>query len=405
MPNDEYDPTSLASMTDEGAVAQKAAAMSAALRQRQTLGEILKLTGHPAASAVGGDLSASAQHGIDQLTQILEKRPAMALQRANVARVNEENTPSATIGPMAKILAGLGGMKPEEFSGMTPYQMEKVSGPLAALAGKQAQIAASEPFKLLNSEMARQRLKESADTHLADKFSKFGKDIDPYAFRGGLRTLMDVSNRARRLQTSIEGPDGKPVDFNSLDSRQIEELAIQLNGVLSGSNQGAQAQVEKLVPHTIWGNVKSLAERIRNEPTGLDQGKFVQKLLNTVEREHKNAAESVVEALVARIPQYADLRKKDREKFDTMLEVRGIDPSWVDDRGRVKVPAGAELMHGKAVGGTMPLTGPASATTVAAPQQPTGAQPPTRTVVKTQKSKVSGKKRDVYEDGTYGPEY
>lgn len=83
------DPYELA-LADEGTVAQKAAAMAAALRRDQALGQVLQLTGHRAVAPLGASIAKGAQDQVEQMPGIIERRPGMALQRAQLAKMQAE---------------------------------------------------------------------------------------------------------------------------------------------------------------------------------------------------------------------------------------------------------------------------------------------------------------------------
>jgi hypothetical protein len=161
------------------------------------------------------------------------------------------------------------------------------------------------------------------ETQFHDKrFAEFSKAIDPSGqVRGPLGVSKQVFDRAERLESLASAlPDG------NLDSRQVEELAIGLNAMLSGSNTGAQRQVEALVPRSVWGNVKKLTEFLVNNPQGTQQQAFVKRMLGSIAREKQTAADQINRTQFARIAGYSDLEKADPVRFGEVLQSQGVDP-------------------------------------------------------------------------------
>lgn len=159
------------------------------------------------------------------------------------------------------------------------------------------------------------------DTQFKQKrITQFGDALDPEKKRSGSFGLASQKfNRAEGLESLASAfPDA------NLDSRQIEELAIGLNSMLSGSNTGAQQQVQSLVPKTIYGDANKLKEWLVNEPTGTNQQEFVKRLLGTIQREKSTASDQIKREQLSITPSFADLEKSNPQEFYDILEARGI---------------------------------------------------------------------------------
>lgn len=154
------------------------------------------------------------------------------------------------------------------------------------------------------------------------RLTKLSEALDPSKQRqGAFGVSKQVFDRAERLETLANAiPDG------NLDRRQIEELAIGLNAMLSGSNTGAQEQVKSLVPQSIWGNTAKLTEFLANNPTGTQQQEFVKRMLGSVAREKETARRQINRTQFGRVASYSDLEKTDPEGFADVLRSQGVDP-------------------------------------------------------------------------------
>lgn len=178
-----------------------------------------------------------------------------------------------------------------------------------------ANLADRKPFDIEHSEKANQ--------FNVKRFTQLGEALDPSKARSGaFGTSKQVYDRAERLQTLA----GAYKD-NNLDSRQVEELAIGLNSMLSGSNVGAASQVEKLVPKSIMGDTQKLKEWLTNDPKGTNQQEFVKRMLGSIDREKSTAADQIKRTQFERIARYSDLEKADKDEFYNVLQSAGVDPA------------------------------------------------------------------------------
>ena len=155
------------------------------------------------------------------------------------------------------------------------------------------------------------------------RVTAFQKALDPSAFRAGqFATSKLVFDRAERLESLASS-----VADGNLDRRQIEELAIGINSMLSGSNTGAQEQVRSLLPQSLAGNTMKLKEWLTGNPTGMEQQNFVHRLVDTIRREKATASEQMKRTMMTRIPAYRDVEQNDPELFKETLMAQGIDPA------------------------------------------------------------------------------
>lgn len=168
------------------------------------------------------------------------------------------------------------------------------------------------------------------DQFITGRLSKLSDALDPTSkTRNLLAIRQGIVDRAQRLETlenyvnSFQNGDA--------DSRQIEELAIGLNSLLSGANVGAQKQVEALVPKSAIGNARKLQEWLTNNPTGLKQQKFVERMVGTITNEKETANQQIKKTLFQRLAQFNDLREKDPQRWEDVVRSAGIDPAEYDE--------------------------------------------------------------------------
>jgi hypothetical protein len=160
---------------------------------------------------------------------------------------------------------------------------------------------------------------EAADTkrfsHVNDKLSSalassrspFGSAAKNWRFADNIQALAD----------QYKG------NLNDMDSRQVEEMARSLDGLLS-SGVSTVAGTANLVPHTLFGKVQSASEYVQNLPKGAQQGKFLQRMLDTVEREKQQASKQMQMYQGEILGDSTDLASKYPQKFEDMMTMKGL---------------------------------------------------------------------------------
>jgi flagellar biosynthesis/type III secretory pathway chaperone len=161
------------------------------------------------------------------------------------------------------------------------------------------------------------------------RFENFGKTLDPS--QASSRSPVGVAavkfNTAERLETL-----GKAfADGNQIRDAEMEELAMGVANLLSGTSASARSQVEALVPKTAMGNAMKLKQWLMNEPTGLNQKEFVNRIMGTISREKATAADQIKRAQYTRIAPFKNLQDADPERFNDVLLSSGVDPKEYSD--------------------------------------------------------------------------
>ncbi len=258
-------------------------------------------------------------------------------------RLMRERDPSSVESQAAQQAALKMGIKPEIANKMTAEQF-KAQGPIfekmfqveQARLGRQDMANARKDAQTASQQARNDKLND-------DLFMKMKDDLDPNKARGGNlaknQSQIDQADRLKGLYTEANG------DLRNLDSRQMEELAIGMNKMLSGSSAGSTTQVEALLPHTIRGDSQKLKEWLMNDPRGTNQQAFVARMAETVDREKSIAEGQVRNAQVQRLSAYSKLKDRDPQRYGQLLNAYGIDQNDIDEKGRYTRSKEKELVN------------------------------------------------------------
>jgi len=158
------------------------------------------------------------------------------------------------------------------------------------------------------------------DEKLNKRFSEANNKIasEISSSRSAFGKAANVHRSAEAIERMTDG-----IDPNNLDSRQITELARNLDAMLS-SGQATISGMKKLIPETFSGNTMKIAEYISGLPKGARQGEFVQRMLETVRREKELAGDQIKRTQRKILAGYEDLQKKDPERFRRLLEIHEL---------------------------------------------------------------------------------
>ncbi len=124
-------------------------------------------------------------------------------------------------------------------------------------------------------------------------------------------------------------------DQNSLDKRQIYELATSLDAMLKGGTSTISG-TEHLIPKTYQGDASKIEEYITGLPQGAQQAEFVKRAVETVNREKDLANEQVKRWSKSHAPTFKRLKEKDPESMKAMFKERGIDLDDTDSYSDVQ---------------------------------------------------------------------
>lgn len=178
------------------------------------------------------------------------------------------------------------------------------------------------------------------DAKHMDRLTKFTDKVLNPTSRGYLGSLQKRIDSADSIGTLLGGltVNGQPVPanetkeqriqrFNQADSRQIAEVVKSLDSMLSQGAATVSGQ-EHLTPSTFEGLKQKFGEKLFNAPKGANQGEFLERFNDTIQREkslYSQKKKVAHEGLKLGIP---DLVKMDPKRIDDILEKAGhVDPA------------------------------------------------------------------------------
>lgn len=175
----------------------------------------------------------------------------------------------------------------------------------------------------MRSQDMQARNQDRSDAKLEQQVGKWATslkdDLDPNKARGGnMASNQKRVDNADRVQALLEQVHNNP------DPRQMEELAISTQALLSASGSPAAEQVKALIPHSAIGNANKLKEWILNDPTGTGQQEFVKRMAETVSREKEVATNQVQKAQTQRLSAYGKFKEADPDTYNSILNSYGL---------------------------------------------------------------------------------
>lgn len=183
-----------------------------------------------------------------------------------------------------------------------------------SLAGRQAQASAVASSK--------------ADAEENKMSQALKDDLDPNKARGGNlasnQKRVDSADRVKALLAQVH---------NNPDPRQMEELAISTQSLLSNSGSPGAEQVRALIPQTALGSANKFVEWISNNPTGTGQQAFVTRMAETVDRERSLAQQQVQKAQTQRLSAHSKFQSKYPDSYNAITRSYGLSGDSEGDDG------------------------------------------------------------------------
>lgn len=302
--------------TDEPTAQEQARAMAQALRkqqadarQQQDVGALLQFTGDkvlaPAGqsyASVAQSQAAEAQHGQDQLGQMLRDRlhrkteadhwaAQQAFQRGEVK--NREAQLQLQREEMNKRRFVSSNPNSVIFDSTNGQVVPQTSGPGGA-------PPAPRPLMGTALDKALIPLRNDIDASLG-RNGAFGKD----------KALSNSADKVVRLINS--GPNGTP-NYN-LTTKQIPELIQSVAAMVSSGTAPAQSQIEHMLPHTLKGTLAEKLEWLTGHPEEANTPEFVKQALETALRESQGANERIRGVQLNRLPFHQGGFKSNPKEF------------------------------------------------------------------------------------------
>lgn len=194
------------------------------------------------------------------------------------------------------------------------------------------------------------------DINLAKRFTEFGKDLNEgmassRSDYGKQQQLVSAADRVSQLGEQAKTQPG------GLDKRQIHELAIATAGLVSSGGVAAQSTIESLVPHSMGGDAAGLEEWLLGSPQGAKQQAFVDRMLETADREKFLASEKIKGTKSGVLQMYSDLKDRDPERYNKLVQANfGTTPKF-DETGKYVYQQYQGKPHLEGDGGTAMAAG------------------------------------------------
>lgn len=277
-------------------------------------------------------------------------------------KVKSDNDYLANMGQVASMLAQ-GVNKPQDtnsfYSNIEKQNKEKVAGQeediskrnkvMEAIAARQTRAGIAQAgfdtrqklAELKGKDIALRRDEQTSAKNegLLKKYrDEMDNLMDPNKARGGNMALNQKRiDNADRVQALLAQVHGNP------DPRQMEELAISTQALLSSTGSPAAEQVKALIPKTAMGNVNAFREWLTNDPTGTGQQEFVKRMAETVDREKEVAQGQVQKAQRAHLPRFSKYKELDPEGYSAQLSGYGLSEESPGVSAQKEVKIGASL--------------------------------------------------------------
>lgn len=203
---------------------------------------------------------------------------------------------------------------------VTANDLKGIGLNLTSLVNTQELMKARQEASELKSQRAQDQQQQTSTNQENTRFSQMNnKAIAELASsRSALGRSALVKQDAEKIQAMVQGRN-----LNDLDNREIAELAITLNRVLS-QGQPTVSGTEHLIPQTAQGSAAKIEEYLLNERQSADAGSFVKQMMSTVGREHDLAMKQMNATKQQIFGGYSDLQQKNPERYNQIMQNHGL---------------------------------------------------------------------------------
>ena len=274
--------------------------------------DILKSMVNNPVTDVTGELDYNKQKvAADELT-------SMADPNSDISKFYREQAYSALkkANPDSKLEGKLDNMSADQlqkalgksvFSNMnlTPYQQQMLD-----VYKQRIELAK-------NSQETREKtLGFNMDKQEANMAEKLNKSMDAMTASGRneLGRMTRVAGAARQLDLMLQTKKA-----NEFDKRDIQELAIITNSLLTGGGTTAHSAIEQLVPRTYKGDIMGFIEKLSNTPQSVEAQDFVKQFKKIAEREKTYSDAGIRKILGSNTDAFYKLKEKNPEAFDNIV--------------------------------------------------------------------------------------
>lgn len=182
-------------------------------------------------------------------------------------------------------------------------------------------LASMKPGQGIDRYVAAQQTKADQEElkHLRELDKGMAYELDPSRPRSG--TFGDLSRRSQQGERLL-ALLGRYPDFN-LDKRQTADFSIGLAGLIStGANGLTDSKVNALMPESARGKFQGWKEWLSNNPQGLEQQAFIQRMANDAKAEVDTVNDQLQNVRAYRMSRFDDLRDaggKWEQKYNNYL--------------------------------------------------------------------------------------
>ena len=206
--------------------------------------------------------------------------------------------------------------------------IEKVLPQMTSILNVQEQAATRREIAKQNAEIRKSREQEANDYKTDKRFSELGIKITPEL--ASSRGAFGKAANTKRAAESIEAFVGRG-DPNNLTDSQIAEIARALDSMIS-SGQATVSGMEHFIPRTYLADEARIKTYIQSIPKGAQQGEFVKKMMETVEREKELANKQIQRASKTIAEGYIDLKRKNPDRWNALMKEHNIDGSGEESK-------------------------------------------------------------------------
>jgi len=303
---------------------RKALAEAMGLRQQMQLGQIAQVAGGRSMPRLGK----SMQEGATDLLRLAESGRNRELQtRLQAKRDDAEQAYRGQDLELRRLSLTRDKFRPEVIT--DPATGKEVVGAFDPATGNIKPTGYAPGTKNSpTAEVRRQSLISRASQGML-------KDLDPSQYGGAIKNQVAARDQAEHILALAQRADGSIVN---LDSREQHELALGLAKLIKGG-QATQSEGEALIPpKTRQAGVEAIKEWLLNEPRGLNQQKFVERMVHSVERQKAVAEDLINKAKAQRVGAHRKLRELDPEQWEANVISAGLSADNFDEKGVYRIP-------------------------------------------------------------------
>jgi hypothetical protein len=226
-----------------------------------------------------------------------------------------------------------------------PYEQQKKLEEIKKIQEDNKMRPVEKAAKLADIEWKHSQATEKMDEKTNRRFSDFAKQVANPTTRNALGNFgknLASADRIKVLTDSFTSglKPGSPEEIaalNRLTSTQSEEVTKSLDSLLSGG-QSTISGADHLRFTTMQSKWADLKAKYGGSPQGAELGEFLSQALETVNRERDYNQKQVERILGGMGEGYSDLRKKDQNRFNSILG-SAYQPGEVEHQTALTVPA------------------------------------------------------------------